>query len=90
LTRYMLDTNIIFDLIRNPQGEVANTGEFKRILGLNVENWLAREYLHSEDAMWRRPILDGGKMARPKRFELLTPRFVVWCSIQLSYGRVCR
>ncbi len=28
------------------------------------------------------------KMARPKRFELLTPRFVVWCSIQLSYGRI--
>ena len=27
-------------------------------------------------------------MARPKRFELLTPKFVVWCSIQLSYGRV--
>ena len=24
------------------------------------------------------------KVARPKRFELLTPRFVVWCSIQLS------
>jgi hypothetical protein len=30
------------------------------------------------------------KMARPKRFELLTPRFVVWCSIQLSYGRGLR
>jgi hypothetical protein len=29
-------------------------------------------------------------VARPKRFELLTPRFVVWCSIQLSYGRVLR
>jgi hypothetical protein len=29
-------------------------------------------------------------MARPKRFELLTPRFVVWCSIQLSYGRFLR
>ena len=29
-------------------------------------------------------------MARPKRFELLTPRFVVWCSIQLSYGRMLR
>jgi hypothetical protein len=29
-------------------------------------------------------------LARPKRFELLTPRFVVWCSIQLSYGRFCR
>ena len=27
-------------------------------------------------------------LARPKRFELLTPRFVVWCSIQLSYGRM--
>ena len=27
------------------------------------------------------------RLARPKRFELLTPRFVVWCSIQLSYGR---
>ena len=30
-----------------------------------------------------------GKVAHPKRFELLTPRFVVWCSIQLSYGCVC-
>ena len=29
-------------------------------------------------------------MARPERFELLTPKFVVWCSIQLSYGRVVR
>ena len=28
----------------------------------------------------------GKEMAHPKRFELLTPRFVVWCSIQLSYG----
>src|SRR5262245_30726978 len=31
--------------------------------------------------------LQSGVLARPKRFELLTPRFVVWCSIQLSYGR---
>ncbi len=30
------------------------------------------------------------EVARPKRFELLTPRFVVWCSIQLSYGRRVR
>ena len=27
-------------------------------------------------------------MARPERFERPTPRFVVWCSIQLSYGRL--
>ena len=30
------------------------------------------------------------KLARPKGFEPLTPRFVVWCSIQLSYGRAWR
>jgi hypothetical protein len=29
----------------------------------------------------------GTEVARPKGFEPLTPRFVVWCSIQLSYGR---
>ena len=27
-------------------------------------------------------------MARPEGFEPPTPRFVVWCSIQLSYGRM--
>ena len=39
-----------------------------------------------------RGVLDVGPSegSRPKRFELLTPRFVVWCSIQLSYGRVKR
>ena len=39
-----------------------------------------------ESARTARP----GELARPKRFELLTPRFVVWCSIQLSYGRFAR
>src|SRR5207248_8299845 len=29
------------------------------------------------------------KMARPRGVEPLTPRSVVWCSIQLSYGRLC-
>ena len=28
-----------------------------------------------------------GKMARPEGFEPPAPKFVVWCSIQLSYGR---
>ena len=30
--------------------------------------------------------LIGKKMVHPERFERPTPRFVVWCSIQLSYG----
>jgi hypothetical protein len=30
------------------------------------------------------------RLARPERLELPTPRFVVWCSIQLSYGRTGR
>ena len=29
-------------------------------------------------------------LARPEGFEPPTPRFVVWCSIQLSYGRAWR
>ena len=28
------------------------------------------------------------RLARPRGVEPLTPRSVVWCSIQLSYGRV--
>ncbi len=35
--------------------------------------------LDSVQAMWG--------MARRKGFEPLTPRFEVWCSIQLSYRR---
>ena len=27
------------------------------------------------------------KVVRPERFERPTPKFVAWCSIQLSYGR---
>ena len=30
------------------------------------------------------------QMVRPERFELPTPKFVAWCSIQLSYGRIVK
>ncbi len=29
-------------------------------------------------------------LARPEGFEPPTPKFVAWCSIQLSYGRVVK
>jgi hypothetical protein len=36
----------------------------------------------------KKDVISGSwNLARPERFELPTPRFVVWCSIQLSYGR---
>jgi len=42
--RYLLDTNIVSDLVRNPQGRIArkidNVGEFRRVAGLKVRNWL--------------------------------------------------
>ena len=41
-------------------------------------------------ACLRHFVREANGMAHPKRFELLTPRFVVWCSIQLSYGCVLR
>ena len=39
----------------------------------------------------KKPATSAGffmQMVRPERFELPTPKFVAWCSIQLSYGRV--
>jgi hypothetical protein len=36
----------------------------------------------------RREFADEYKVARRKGFEPLTPRFEVWCSIQLSYRRL--
>src|SRR5262249_26038649 len=44
-------------------------------------------YYLAAHSLLRRKTWSHRNMARPKRFELLTPRFVVWCSIQLSYGR---
>ena len=38
----------------------------------------------------KKPAMKAGfsKVARPEGFEPPTPKFVAWCSIQLSYGRV--
>jgi predicted nucleic acid-binding protein len=46
--RFLLDTNIVSDLLRRPQGRVAeyiarvtaNEREFARVPGLKVTNWL--------------------------------------------------
>jgi predicted nucleic acid-binding protein len=50
--QYLLDTNIISDLVRHPQGLVfqriatvgedmtANTREFERVPALSLDNWL--------------------------------------------------
>src|SRR5215813_11673198 len=44
-----------------------------------------REFMEATfKATWEKSIKFNALLARPKRFELLTPRFVVWCSI----GRV--
>ena len=48
---------------------------------------LRREESAARLARGRKRLMLKSKMARPKGFEPLTPRFVVWCSIQLSYGR---
>src|SRR6266540_3786078 len=54
-------------------------------------NAIGRRHYRIPVAWQSREALRLGRLvARPKRFELLTPRFVVWCSIQLSYGRVLR
>ena len=43
----------------------------------------------NKKANGREPVgLDAVSMARPEGFEPPTPKFVAWCSIQLSYGRV--
>ena len=48
----------------------------------------AADQSRSTLAGMRRFLSGEMEVARPKGFEPLTPRFVVWCSIQLSYGRL--
>ena len=46
-----------------------------------------RFYVKREKIDQKFGIKFNGLMARRKGFEPLTPRFEVWCSIQLSYRR---
>ena len=66
------------------------TGALDLVLGVESRFAVTRQVTRG----WQTLKFDRDKplilLARPKRFELLTPRFVVWCSIQLSYGRVLR
>ena len=40
--RFLLDTNIVSDLVRHPQGRVAKkNAEYGEVAGLQVVNWLA-------------------------------------------------
>ena len=45
-----------------------------------------RGILHRTKRVPKHPVCFA-LVARPERFELPTPKFVAWCSIQLSYGR---
>jgi hypothetical protein len=54
-------------------------------------NWkFLRNLLDSNPMMEGTParlLLKAASLARPEGFEPPTPRSVVWCSVQLSYGR---
>ncbi len=46
--------------------------------------------MRAYDQKTKKPAIDSPAfvfVVRPERFELPTPKFVAWCSIQLSYGR---
>ncbi len=81
---------IILDLEKTDAATIGALGFVTLALGLI--SWLIRNQEMGRGCA-RRPraatrLAGRGRMARPERFERPTPRFVVWCSIQLSYGRV--
>ncbi len=53
--------------------------------GRHAANRPARQ-IETAGAAWHPAVVL--ELARPERFELPTPKFVAWYSIQLSYGRV--
>ena len=60
-----------------------------RLAGLDTDATRTREFepLRSPPHEKRPNQRALSYVARPERFELPTPRFEAWCSIQLSYGR---
>ena len=78
---------------RTRRMDAAGKKENRREAGF--EEWRARPKDMPEgridgptDAKSQLEELALARVARPERFELPTPKFVAWCSIQLSYGRM--
>ena len=76
-TREVICAVTIVKVYRRPYPHHGNTSSCSRTLIV----WKQSLEPRSTD-------LEALEMARSGRFELPTPRFVVWCSIQLSYERV--
>jgi hypothetical protein len=72
------------------QSHNARRSRSARLIGLTAYHRIQRRLMRvpkkclAINLKWRKSLIS---LARPERFELPTPRFVVWCSIQLSYGR---
>jgi hypothetical protein len=55
-----------------------------RSVGIAQPRRVTHDVTHGDFSLW---ITSAKCLARPEGLEPPTPRFVVWCSIQLSYGR---
>ena len=74
----LLETVAIFERVTNQLA----TLRFKR-----RTSTCGGAYAPCHTPLRRRTYSQARELARPRGFEPLTPRSVVWCSIQLSYGR---
>ena len=74
------------EVTRHPANKVVNASleeneTTRRVIHSVIHPDRLKTVIGAFSGTWREDV------ARPKGFEPLTPRFVVWCSIQLSYGR---